>query len=58
MEFKCWQCIVCGFIYNEEFGLPDEGIPPGTKWEDVPDSWFCADCGAIKSEFEMVQLVY
>ena len=35
-EFKKWECIVCGWIYDEEQGLPEEGIEPGTKWEDVP----------------------
>ncbi|UWN50258.1 Rubredoxin-2 [Alcanivorax sp. ALC70] len=33
---KKWECVVCGFIYDEEEGLPEEGIEPGTKWEDVP----------------------
>ena len=34
---KRWQCVVCGFIYDEEAGLPDEGIAAGTAWEDIPD---------------------
>ena len=34
---KAWQCIVCGFIYNEEAGLPEDGIAPGTRWEDIPE---------------------
>ena len=33
---KKWQCIVCGLIYNEADGWPDDGIAPGTRWEDVP----------------------
>ena len=36
---KSYQCSVCGFIYDEEAGLPDEGIAPGTRWEDVPADW-------------------
>ena len=36
MEYKKWECIVCGWIYDEEKGNPEEGIEPGTKWEDVP----------------------
>jgi len=48
-----WQCSVCGFIYDETEGLPDEGIEPGTRWEEIPDDWVCPDCGASKDEFEM-----
>jgi rubredoxin len=51
-----WQCIVCGFIYDEAEGLPDEGIPAGTAWEDVPEDWECPECGASKADFEMVML--
>jgi rubredoxin len=38
------MCLICGFIYDEALGLPDEGIPPGTKWADIPLSWRCPDC--------------
>jgi rubredoxin len=55
-RFKQWQCLLCGFAYDEEKGLPDEGIPPGTRWADVPDTWTCADCGATKSEFAMTEV--
>ena len=41
MEFKKWECIVCGWIYDEEKGHPEEGIEPGTRWEDVPQDWVC-----------------
>ena len=50
-EFKKWECIVCGWIYDEELGLPEEGIEPGTKWEDVPEDWVCPDCGVGKEDF-------
>ena len=40
---KTWQCIVCGFIYDEEQGLPEEGIAPGTRWEDIPADWACPE---------------
>lgn len=53
---KQWQCIVCGFIYDEEVGIPHEGIPAGTRWEDVPDTWVCPDCAVGKADFEMVQI--
>ena len=41
MEFKKWECIVCGWIYDEELGWPDDGIEPGTRWEDISDDWLC-----------------
>ena len=56
MEFKKYVCIVCGFEYDEEQGLPDEGIPSGTRWDDVPEDWLCPDCGVGKSDFEMAQV--
>ena len=54
---KRWECQVCGFVYDEAAGLPDEGIAPGTRWEDLPDDWVCPDCGTPKSQFEMIELV-
>ena len=54
--FKQWQCVLCAFSYDEERGIPEEGIPAGTRWADVPDSWTCSDCGAGKSDFEMIEV--
>jgi rubredoxin len=51
-----YQCIICGFIYDEAAGMPEDGIAPGTKWNDVPDNWECPDCGVAKADFEMVQI--
>ncbi|MET4677143.1 rubredoxin [Luteibacter sp. ME-Dv--P-043b] len=51
-----WMCVVCGFIYDEAVGLPDEGIEPGTSWDDIPDTWTCPDCGVTKDDFEMVEV--
>lgn len=51
-----WQCMVCGFIYDEEQGLPEDGIPPGTRWDEIPDDWMCPECGVGKEDFEMVEL--
>jgi rubredoxin len=53
---KTYQCIVCGFIYDEAAGMPDEGIAPGTRWTDIPEDWSCPDCGVAKSDFEMVEV--
>ena len=49
-----WECIVCGLIYDEKEGWPDDGIPAGTKWSDVPDDWLCPDCGVGKDDFELI----
>ena len=49
-----WECIVCGLIYDEKDGWPEDGIPAGTKWEDVPDDWLCPDCGVGKEDFELI----
>jgi rubredoxin len=53
---KVWQCVVCGFIYDEAKGLPEEGIAPGTPWESIPEDWACPDCGVGKSDFDMVEI--
>jgi rubredoxin len=53
---KTWQCIVCGFIYDEAKGLPQDGIAAGTAWADIPEDWECPDCGVAKADFEMVQV--
>jgi rubredoxin len=53
---KKYQCIVCGFIYDEEKGLPEEGIAPGTAWDDISDGWACPECGVGKADFEMVEI--
>jgi rubredoxin len=50
---KIWRCVVCGFIYDEVAGLPEEGIAAGTRWEDIPDDWECPECGVGKDDFEM-----
>ncbi len=47
---------MCGFIYDEVKGLPEEGIAPGISWEDIPDDWLCPDCGVGKADFVMVEL--
>ena len=49
-----WECIVCGLIYDEKEGWPEDGIPAGTKWADVPDDWTCPDCGVGKDDFELI----
>jgi rubredoxin len=54
--YRSWICLICGFIYDEAAGLPEEGIPPGTRWEEVPPDWACPECGAGKKDFELVEI--
>jgi len=48
------MCVVCGFIYKESEGWPQDGIAAGTRWDDVPENWTCPDCGVSKADFEMI----
>lgn len=47
-----YVCTVCAYVYDEEQGDPESGIAPGTKWEDVPDSYICPLCKVGKDCFE------
>lgn len=57
MPYQKFICLLCGFIYDEEQGWPQDGILPGTRWKDVSDEWMCPDCGAMKGDFEMVVVI-
>jgi len=46
-----YTCSICGYIYDEKVGIPDQGIAAGTKWDDVPSGWICPVCGATKDDF-------
>ena len=48
-----WICTTCGFIYDEAVGIPEQGIAPGTRFEDLPADWLCADCTAERDVFEL-----
>lgn len=48
---KSYVCTICGFVYEEEKGMPDAGIAPGTRWEELPEGWVCPLCGAAKRDF-------
>ncbi|WGL16821.1 FAD-dependent oxidoreductase [Microbulbifer bruguierae] len=56
MQYRVWECLVCGWVYDEEKGAPEEGIAPGTRWEDIPSDWLCPECGVGKGDFEMVEV--
>ena len=46
-----YVCKVCGYIYDEGVGDPDNGVAPGTPWENVPQEWVCPLCGVGKENF-------
>ena len=54
--YRKFMCVICGYIYDEELGAPDEGIDPGTRWEDISPTWTCPDCGATKDDFELIEI--
>ena len=55
-SMKTYLCIVCGFIEDETAGRPEDGITPGTRWADVPESWACPEYGVVKADFEAVEI--
>ncbi|MCC7257080.1 MAG: rubredoxin [Gammaproteobacteria bacterium] len=53
-SLRQWMCLTCGHVYDEAVGDPVNGFPPGTRFEDLPLSWRCPDCGAGKDDYELV----
>lgn len=53
--FRQWVCVICGWVYDEEAGAPDDGLAPGTRWADVPDDWRCPLCDVGKPDFALVE---
>jgi rubredoxin len=49
-----YECLACGYVYDPEQGDPDNDIPPGTPFDDLPKDWVCPSCGAGKDQFEKV----
>lgn len=49
--YQSYICEACGYIYNEADGDPDGGLPPGTRFADIPDDWACPLCGVTKADF-------
>lgn len=52
---KKYECNVCGWVYDPAVGDPDNGIQPGTAFEDLPDDWTCPECGVGKEDFSPVE---
>jgi len=53
-EFKQYICVVCGWTYDEQHGVPESNLAPGTRWSDVAAEWTCPDCGAAREDFDDV----
>ena len=53
-DYKKYVCRVCGHIYDEALGDVDSNILPSTRWEDVPENWYCPECGVAKNEYTMI----
>jgi len=53
-DYKKYECVICGYVYDEAEGIPDDGIPAGTRWEDIPEDWECPDCGISKFDFDLL----
>lgn len=49
-----YECQVCSYIYDPEIGDEENGVAPGTSFEDLPEDWVCPDCGVGKEEFEVI----
>lgn len=52
---KKYICLNCGYVYDPEIGDPEEGIPPGTAFEDISNTWECLICKVEKSDFELLE---
>ena len=53
---QTYMCVVCGYVYEEAEGRPEDGIAPGTAWADVPADWMCPECNVGKAQFQMVEI--
>lgn len=52
IKMEKYTCDVCGYVYDPAVGDPDNGIAPGTKFEDLPADWVCPLCSVDKTHFE------
>jgi len=47
-----YRCTACDYVYDPAVGDPDNGVPPGTPFSELPDDWICPLCGMGKEDFE------
>jgi rubredoxin len=52
LTMEKWECTACGYVYDPSAGDPENGIEPGTSFEDLPDNWVCPQCGVGKDFFQ------
>lgn len=52
---KTYKCCVCDYLYREEKGEPQKGIPELTEWQDLPQDFRCPICGANKEAFALYE---
>ena len=52
--YRVFKCLNCGYCYDEAEGCPDLDVPPGTRWEDLPEDFLCPQCGSDMRDFEEV----
>lgn len=50
-----YKCLMCGYIYDPAEGDAENGVEPGTVWENLPEDWVCPDCAVGKDEFEVIE---
>ena len=50
-----WRCVPCDYVYDPEKGDPENGIAPGTAFEDLPEDWVCPECSVGKDMFERIE---
>ena len=50
---KKYECDACGYVYDPVKGDPENGIEPGTAFEDIPEDWVCPVCGLDKDSFSL-----
>lgn len=52
---KRYRCSVCEHVYDPAEGDPASGVAAGTAFEDLPETWSCPECGAVKADFEPME---
>ncbi len=46
-----FECGVCWTVYDPEAGDDVAQVPPGTAFEDLPDTWCCPHCDSPRERF-------
>jgi len=53
-RMQAYECTVCGYIYDPALGDPENGVPAGTPFAEIPEDWTCPVCGVGKDMFTPV----